>query len=188
MAQQIALLYPNNKKRAYQNAADSLRAPFWDWASNSSLPDVATRPTISVCTYNKATKQEIPNPLYTYNYPVSASNGQFGEFFGHGSTKRCTATQGNPQLDSASLKSNVVSDGINSPPRGQRQLREIYLTALSITSIRERWTLRPWPARRVAALASNHRTTPFTWTAPVGATWHTLRSRPTIPSCKISPP
>jgi len=109
MAQQIALLYQNNKIRTYQNAADTLRLPFWDWAADSSMPDVTTRATISVCTYPKGTKQEIPNPLYAYNYPSSASNGQFGSFSGRGSTTRCSASRGDSQLSSAGLTSLVVS-------------------------------------------------------------------------------
>ena len=32
-AQAVAKLYPTSNRAAYQNAADNLRIPFWDWAA-----------------------------------------------------------------------------------------------------------------------------------------------------------
>jgi hypothetical protein len=103
VARQLALKYPMNQIKTYQNAADSLRAPFWDWASNSNFPDAVTTPTISVCTYPKGIKEEIPNPLYAYTYPSAAA------FAGRSTTSRCSPATGNRQLASAGLTSKVVS-------------------------------------------------------------------------------
>jgi tyrosinase len=71
----IANEFTGPEKQDYVNAALRFRIPYWDWASDSSLPDVvASQGTIQVTTPQG--NQTIPNPLYCYTFnPLPADFG-----------------------------------------------------------------------------------------------------------------
>lgn len=115
-AQEIAQTYPPRYRRQYVEAADRLRAAWWDWASDSRVPPVTTQKTVVINRpYGDGLRPlRVLNPFYTYKYPQAAQDGDYGRFSGVGNTKRCTQ-QGNSYPKSAnellskiSLKSQVV--------------------------------------------------------------------------------
>jgi tyrosinase len=55
-------------------AAENLRAPYWDWASNSVPPDeVISLQNVEIITPDGRTTS-VPNPLYQYTFnPVDPS-------------------------------------------------------------------------------------------------------------------
>ncbi|KAL2755917.1 hypothetical protein ACRALDRAFT_2027571 [Sodiomyces alcalophilus JCM 7366] len=101
-AQRIADGYPQSVRREYQEAADRLRVPYWDWAADPNVPPATIPSTVTIRRPVNGTLAAIPvrNPLAGYTYPESAQNGEFGRFSGFGSTKRCTQ-EGTSYPDSA---------------------------------------------------------------------------------------
>ncbi|KAM0286759.1 hypothetical protein ACHAQH_000779 [Verticillium albo-atrum] len=91
-AQRIAQTYPLRYRRQYSEAADRLRAPFWDWASDYRVPAVTAKRTVTVNRPNGSGLRRVTvrNPLSGYTYPQSAQDGAFGRFSGVDRTKRCT--------------------------------------------------------------------------------------------------
>ncbi|KAM3066915.1 hypothetical protein ACMFMF_009966 [Clarireedia jacksonii] len=65
-AQDIAKTYPSTIYPTYQAAADQLRIPYWDWASNAQIPSVVNSQTVTITTASGI--QTIKNPLYQYNF------------------------------------------------------------------------------------------------------------------------
>ena len=59
-------MYPDSVKSKYEFAAANLRMPYWDWALNSTLPDIVSQPSIKVKTPNGS--QIISNPLFNYTF------------------------------------------------------------------------------------------------------------------------
>ena len=64
--QKIASQYPKSLRQTYQTAANQLRWPYWDWASNSQIPDVTTTPTIRITTPTGV--KYVNNPFYSYKF------------------------------------------------------------------------------------------------------------------------
>jgi tyrosinase len=56
--------------------------PYWDWAakvhSGNTFPSAISSPTATVVDTDGATKQ-IKNPLFSFQFPTSASEGDLGE-------------------------------------------------------------------------------------------------------------
>ncbi|KAJ8124503.1 hypothetical protein O1611_g9137 [Lasiodiplodia mahajangana] len=80
--QRLALEYVNNDDApAYREASEKLRLPYWDWASDSTLPPSTTRENITVNGPNGTIA--LHNPLYNYQwqtYPLDPAQfpGQSG--------------------------------------------------------------------------------------------------------------
>lgn len=74
-AQEIAAMYPEDQRDAYQDAALSLRVPYWDWTLNPVLPTVVSSPEITVNTPEGS--KPIDNPLYQYNFQADATGNGF---------------------------------------------------------------------------------------------------------------
>lgn len=105
--------YPAEAVDAYEAAAQTFRLPFWDWASNASLPDAVAVP---IAYFNgPAGPDAIPNPLYSYQFPNYPFNGDgFGGFLANfNATKRCTATTGASMgiSDVAEADTVLIDDG-----------------------------------------------------------------------------
>ncbi|KAM4063063.1 tyrosinase [Hirsutella rhossiliensis] len=81
-ARRIASTYPQRYRAQYQRAADQLRVPFWDWASDQSVPQatVPGRVRVNTPSGQALRSTEIENPLATYRFPRNVLNGQFGEW------------------------------------------------------------------------------------------------------------
>lgn len=79
-ARRIAGTYPARYRESYRQAADQLRVPFWDWASDQTVPaaTVAARVTVNTPSGQALRSTEIENPLATYRFPRNVLNGQFG--------------------------------------------------------------------------------------------------------------
>ncbi|EPS39478.1 hypothetical protein H072_6733 [Dactylellina haptotyla CBS 200.50] len=66
-ARDVVNEFPAAKRAAYQAVLPTLRIPYWDWASNSSIPrEVGDMPKIEVDTPKG--RQTIDNPLYSYKF------------------------------------------------------------------------------------------------------------------------
>ena len=72
-ALEIAKTYRNNQSH-WISVAQNLRAPYWDWATNSvPPPEVIALQTVNIITPDGKTSS-VPNPLYQYNFnPVDQS-------------------------------------------------------------------------------------------------------------------
>ncbi|RKF58319.1 Tyrosinase [Golovinomyces cichoracearum] len=85
-AQYIAKGY-KNKSDEYVEAAKNLRLPYWDWAADPRLPEIATTPNIEINTWNGT--QIVDNPLFQYKFngpldpilfPPNGQDGWFSQF------------------------------------------------------------------------------------------------------------
>ncbi|KAK1989068.1 hypothetical protein LZ30DRAFT_808174 [Colletotrichum cereale] len=90
-AKRIAISYPEPHKQRYMEAAERLRIAYWDWAADHHVPPMTAMPTVVI---NKPAAGVIQptvvrNPLYRFEYPRSALDGQFGAFGGAKHTNRC---------------------------------------------------------------------------------------------------
>ncbi|KAK1672974.1 hypothetical protein BDP55DRAFT_770548 [Colletotrichum godetiae] len=104
-ANRIAMSYPEPHKRAYVEAAESLRAAYWDWAADSQVPPMTALPTLVTKKPVDGALQSVAvrNPFYRYNYPKTALDGSFGSFDGQNYTKRCVE-DGESYPDTANAK------------------------------------------------------------------------------------
>lgn len=81
-AKKIAATYPPRYRGQYQRAADQLRVPFWDWASDQAVPPATVEARVRVNTPSGQSLRttEIENPLATYRFPRAVLNGQYGSW------------------------------------------------------------------------------------------------------------
>jgi tyrosinase len=58
----------------WNTAAQNLRAPYWDWATNTvPPPEVISLQSVNIITFNGSTIS-VPNPLYQYTFhPIDKS-------------------------------------------------------------------------------------------------------------------
>ncbi|KND89565.1 Tyrosinase [Tolypocladium ophioglossoides CBS 100239] len=108
-ARQIASKYPQKYRQQYEQAANNLRAPYWDWAADSTVPPATVPTTVEVNFPNGQglQRRSTPNPLYTYKIPPAVLNGEFGTFDSEKrpETIRCPA----PGTYPATANSNLAS-------------------------------------------------------------------------------
>ena len=66
----------------YLRAAETLRAPYWDWGFDSNVPEATTGSTIFVNMPDgeRLVSLEIKNPLSTFHFPEAALENTFGSF------------------------------------------------------------------------------------------------------------
>ncbi|KJZ74666.1 hypothetical protein HIM_06016 [Hirsutella minnesotensis 3608] len=79
-AKRIAGTYPQRYRSQYQQAADTLRVPFWDWASDQAVPraTVPGRISVNMPSGQGVRATEIENPLSTFRFPRQALQGDYG--------------------------------------------------------------------------------------------------------------
>ncbi|CAG8976243.1 hypothetical protein HYALB_00009418 [Hymenoscyphus albidus] len=76
-AQTIAVQYTGADQAVYQNAADNLRFPFWDFASIPQMPPVMNGATVEINTPTGV--QTVNNPLYQYTWQKPLEVAHFPE-------------------------------------------------------------------------------------------------------------
>ncbi|KAL5092409.1 hypothetical protein Trisim1_001661 [Trichoderma cf. simile WF8] len=108
IAKGIANGYPASVRATYQAAAASLRAPYWDWAADSTVPACTVPNTLKINVPNGSGTKSVDytNPLRTFYYPHIAMTGSYGDFNGGGQdhTIRCPSPQQNyPNTANANL-------------------------------------------------------------------------------------
>jgi hypothetical protein len=54
------------EKKPWFDAASQWRLPYWDYAANPKIPDIAGMPTVSIKTLSGKQKTFDPNPVWTY--------------------------------------------------------------------------------------------------------------------------
>ncbi|CAM1506432.1 Fc.00g060730.m01.CDS01 [Cosmosporella sp. VM-42] len=81
-AKRLALEYPQRYRYQYIHAAETLRAPYWDWAYSSAVPPVTISETLRIRVPNNNILEEVElqNPLFTYKYPQAAVDKHYGPF------------------------------------------------------------------------------------------------------------
>ena len=72
-AQDIASKYPESQRGEYVGAAEKLRIPYWDWASNPELPESVVTKDITINTPEGS--KTVPNPLFSYELKPSPDAG-----------------------------------------------------------------------------------------------------------------
>ncbi|KAH8159805.1 hypothetical protein CIB48_g8448 [Xylaria polymorpha] len=76
MVNEVIPRYPAYKDK-YLEAARTWRLPFWDWAKNPRIPEMARYKTIGI-TFGGEPKVEIANPLYQFRMPNSKKMKVYG--------------------------------------------------------------------------------------------------------------
>jgi len=75
--QKQALIVAQNytDQATWVDAAKKLRAPYWDWATNSvPPPEVVSKTTVNILTAPDGTSTDVPNPLLSYTFnPIDPS-------------------------------------------------------------------------------------------------------------------
>ncbi|KAM4057296.1 tyrosinase [Hirsutella rhossiliensis] len=97
-AKQLALMYPPNLRAQYVQAAESLRQPYWDWASDPRVPPSTVSPSVTVVHPSGGQRVNIENPLYSFRIPPAVLNGKYGTFDAQRrpQTLRCPAPNSYP--------------------------------------------------------------------------------------------
>ncbi|KAB5542858.1 hypothetical protein GE09DRAFT_1289513 [Coniochaeta sp. 2T2.1] len=109
-AVRIAKLYTRNGP-TYQAAAQSLRQPYWDWASDRDLPIAATLPNLTINAYNGTAT--VSNPLRRYRFQRMPNFGGSGSVpLLHSETIRCADAAGtdDPAKSNYNLNLNTTGD------------------------------------------------------------------------------
>ena len=75
-ALRIAGEFTGTERERYLAAADDLRLPYWDWASEEEIPSVVLAQTINVIKPNGPT--DIANPLFSYAFQQSPPDTHVG--------------------------------------------------------------------------------------------------------------
>ncbi|KJZ68055.1 hypothetical protein HIM_12555 [Hirsutella minnesotensis 3608] len=109
-ARRIASEYQGAAQTQYLQAAEQLRAPYWDWAASSDVPPSTVPPTITVNTAQGS--MQVNNPLSGYTFPQEAVRGDFGQFSPNPSAAidRCPSPDSYPSSANEGLRSNNLSD------------------------------------------------------------------------------
>ncbi|RCI16540.1 hypothetical protein L249_1799 [Ophiocordyceps polyrhachis-furcata BCC 54312] len=101
-AKQIASQYPEKERNTYVEAANSLRSPYWDWATSNKVPDASLPAKLQVKTAKG--QKEVTNPLASYKYPEAAVQGRYGDLgsaedspSARGQIQRCPSPRSYPQ-------------------------------------------------------------------------------------------
>lgn len=113
---QISHQYAGDQAPAYRAAAESLRVAYWDWAANSTLPEIVTHEKVQV--NGPSGPVTVKNPLQSYwfqNYPFTIQYMNGGVLSRQSRTTRCPTkdieddvAKVNAGLASSEFKAQVV--------------------------------------------------------------------------------
>lgn len=70
MVREIIPQFPKERQNSWLEQAESWRLPFWDWARNGRVPDLAKYPTITVPRPDGG-QERIDNPLFQFRMPTN---------------------------------------------------------------------------------------------------------------------
>ncbi|KAG7152567.1 Tyrosinase like protein [Verticillium longisporum] len=103
----LANQYPAAHRATYVKAAQTLRAPFWDWGYDARVPPVTVPNTLPVRVPNGSGLRtiQISNPLRYYRFPQSAIDQRFGSFSRDAQVFKCRAPQNYPNSANAAMAS-----------------------------------------------------------------------------------
>ncbi|PNH66281.1 hypothetical protein VD0002_g3029 [Verticillium dahliae] len=101
----LANQYPAAHRATYVKAAQTLRAPFWDWGYDARVPPVTVPNTLPVRVPNGSGLRtiQISNPLRYYRFPQSAIDQRFGSFPRDAQVFKCRAPQNYPNSANAAM-------------------------------------------------------------------------------------
>lgn len=108
-AVRIADEYPSRDAPAYKAAAQTLRQPYWDWASQANLPNAVTLVNITVNGPHGTVT--VRNPLNSYRFQrPSVLSGFGGDLAQSLDTVRCGGPRGNNGTRSNEMMEAVAKD------------------------------------------------------------------------------
>lgn len=119
----IATTYPVSVRAQYIAACNNFRVPYWDWASNATIPDIVNSPTVTINT--PLGSQTLDNPLFTYKFPAlnpsyfprSQSDGYLAQ---DSQTYRCPNNQIGGPSNAAQANEYLQSNGLQYSTVGSR--------------------------------------------------------------------
>lgn len=66
MNDEIVPNVPKDHQDQWQDAANSWRLPYWDWAADPDVPAVVRQRDLSIMGFDNKTQESITNPLYQF--------------------------------------------------------------------------------------------------------------------------
>ena len=109
-AKDIAATYPTSNRATYQAAANDLRIPYWDWASDAQIPTSLTATSLTITTPSGS--QSVTNPLRRYNFNPRVGPPDFPTsdgFANAASTTRNSQAQARLNSNAAALTDNIYT-------------------------------------------------------------------------------
>ena len=70
LAKDIVSAFDEEVRPQWEEAAANWRLPFWDWATQTAVPNLSKSPIAIVPTADGKGEQPIPNPLYQFRNPL----------------------------------------------------------------------------------------------------------------------
>ncbi|KAF8249103.1 Di-copper centre-containing protein [Wilcoxina mikolae CBS 423.85] len=107
-AMEIAEMFPGYDKEKYKKAAEKVRLPYWDWASDANqgrIPDVVAAQQIAVTKPSGSVL--IKNPLYSYTFTNSEYRKQY---FRNITQQNFTTTVRRPSNITLLSQNDMISD------------------------------------------------------------------------------
>jgi tyrosinase len=153
-ARKLAKEYPEQYRYDYIQAAETLRVPYWDWASESFVPQATVPNTMQINIPSGEILQQVDveNPLATFKFPAAGLNGTFGNFDSQNRTQiyRCPPPQSYPDSANKNLASRpykqwIVSLRFNGFPTSDRRSLTTPSTTLSLAQMASPSLLRLVP-------------------------------------------
>ena len=121
-ARRLAQKYPQPVRQQYTEAAERLRSPFWDWATDTAVPASTVPEKLTINTFDGAVTavKEVRNPLYTYVFPRAVIDGEYGvlDAKNRSRTLRCPYPQRYPGSANDLLRQRPYRQWVVSGPRG----------------------------------------------------------------------
>lgn len=77
MIKEIIPQFPSSERQVWQEAANSWRLPFWDWAANPKVPNLAVSDEVTV-TAPPGVTIRMDNPPYKFQMPNDETMGSEG--------------------------------------------------------------------------------------------------------------
>ena len=77
MINQIVPQFSPSERKVWHDAADTWRLPFWDWAANPKVPNLAMSEEVTV-TAPPGVTVRMENPLYKFRMPNDKTMGSEG--------------------------------------------------------------------------------------------------------------
>lgn len=148
-AKKLAQAYPAAHRAKYVEAARTLRAPYWDWAT-SGIPKSVIPSMVDVMVPNGSGLKKISmkNPLQTYEFPKTALSGSFGEWDDERRSKifRCPAPDRYPQSANSLLGARPYKQWVYDALTHSTTFEQFASTGSSGTSLEQIHNAVHWDA------------------------------------------
>ncbi|KAM4055708.1 tyrosinase [Hirsutella rhossiliensis] len=136
-ARKIAAGYRGATRNRYLQAADALRAPYWDWATTSDVPPSTVPRSVTINTPKG--RRQVRNPLSGFTFPQQAVRGQFGRFSPspRAAIARCPAPNSYPNSANRMMASNDLKELVFSAFTYSKTFEEFSTTSTGGVSLEQ---------------------------------------------------